>query len=143
MAGLRPIRPNRSYTNTRDVTELEQLAHTAPVKKSSAHDPFQRMLDEFQFKRAPLFVRQVTSTAGGHRIYVGVDRAAFCLLAPDGRVAAVTGVYGPADRRLRAAGVTDLQFVVVPPSLKAASYASALAIGRRGAVRLTRRGQHC
>lgn len=123
--------------------ELERLARMGPVKTSSAHDPFRRMLDEFAFKRAPLFVLQVTSSRDDHLIYVGVDRAAFCLLTPDARKAAVRDVYRPADRRLRRAGVSDLEFVVVPVTQKAATYVSALAVGRRGSVRLTRRGQAC
>ena len=101
------------------------------------------MLDEFEFKRAPLFVQQITSSPESHRVYLAVDRAAYCLLDRDTRRAVVDEVYGPEDRTLRAAGVTDLEFVVVALTGRAARFAQALAIGRDGVVRLTQRGRTC
>jgi len=125
--------------------ELERLAATdpGPATKSSASDPFTRVVEEFAFKRAPLFVQQISTTESSHRLYAGVDRAAFCLLTPDARQAAVDGALEPIDRRLRAEGISDLQFVVVALTRTAATMDRALAIGRRGSVRLTQRGRAC
>ncbi len=130
---------------TRHQEELERLADSDPQAgaRSSAADPFERMLDEFEFKRAPLFVQQMTSSADSHRVYLGVDRPTYCLLAPDARRAVVEEVYSPAERTLRAAGVTDLEFVVVAMTGRAARLEQALAVGRRGVVRLTQRGRAC
>jgi hypothetical protein len=124
---------------------LERLAHTdpAPNAKSSAHDPFERMVDDIAFKRAPLFIQQVTTTARDHRVYVSVDRPTFCLMTPEARRDAVQRAYGPTDRRLRADGVTDLQYVVVGLSPTGAAFDRALAVRERGRVRLTGRGRRC
>lgn len=125
--------------------ELARLADGDPqaAARSSAADPFERMLDEFEFKRAPLFVQQITSSPDSRRVYLGVDRPTYCLLAHEARRAVVDDVYGPAERTLRAAGVTDLEFVVVPMTGRAARFAQALAVARRGVVRLTQRGRAC
>ena len=125
--------------------QLEQLAQTDPAPKtpSTARDPYERAMDDFAFKRAPLYVQQISTTAGSHRVYVGVDRAAFCLLTSTARLAAIRGVYAPLDRRLRSAGVSDLEFVVVPLTRTAATIERALAVGRSGAIRLTARGRKC
>jgi uncharacterized protein YjeT (DUF2065 family) len=125
--------------------ELERLARGAPksTTTSSARDPFQRLLDDFEFKRAPLFAQQITSAPDRHRLYVGVDGPTYCLLAPDARRSVVEQVYEPADRTLRAAGVTDLEFVLVALTERAARLEQALAIGRDGALRLTQRGRAC
>lgn len=138
------VRGDRSAT-ARAQQELERLARSAPTQQpsSSADDPFQRMLDEFAFKRAPLFAQQVTSAEGSRRLYVGVDRAAFCLLTPDARRTAVERAYQPVDERLRADGIDDLQFVVVPLTQSRPTQAQGLAIGEDRAVRLTRRGRGC
>lgn len=129
----------------RQQQELQRLARAdpRPAATSSAEDPFQRMLDDFEFKRAPLFVQQITSSPDRHRIFVGVDRATYCLLAPAARRSAVEDVYGPADRALRAAGVTDLEFVVVPVTGRVAMFGQAFAVGRAKTVRLTQRGRAC
>lgn len=55
----------------------------------------------------------------------------------------VEQVYGPAERKLRAAGVTDLEFVVVPVTGRVATFKQALAVGQMGTVRLTQRGRAC
>lgn len=130
---------------TRHQEELERLADSDPQAgaRSSSADPFERMLDEFEFKRAPLFVQQITSSPDSHRVYLGVGRPTYCLLAPDARRAVVEEVYSPADEALRAAGVTDLEFVVVPMTERAARLEQALATGRRGVVRLPQRGRAC
>ena len=130
---------------TRHQQELERLADTDPQAgaRSSAADPFERMLDVFEFKRAPLFVQQMTSSPDSHRVYLGVDHPTYCLLAPDARRAVVEEVYSPADRALRASGISDLEFVVVPVTGRATRLEQALAIGRRGVVRLTQRGRAC
>lgn len=129
----------------RQQQQLERLARTDPrsATTSSARDPFQRLLDDFEFKRAPLFVQQITSSPGSHRVYVGVDRATYCLLAQDARQSVVEEVYGPAEREQRVAGVTDLEFVVVPVTGRVATFEQALAVGRRGSVRLTQGGRTC
>lgn len=125
--------------------ELERLARGAPksTTTSSARDPFLRLLDDFEFKRAPLFAQQITSSPDRHRLYVGVDGPTYCLLALDTRRSVVEQVYGPAHRRLRAAGVNDFEFVLVALTERAARLEPALAIGRDGAVRLTQRGRAC
>ncbi len=129
----------------RQQQELERLARSDPEAKakSSARDPFERVLDDFEFKRAPLFVQQIMSSPGNHRVFVGVDRPTYCLLAPEARRSVVEQVYGPAERKLRAAGVTDLEFVVVPVTGRVATFKQALAVGRMGTVRLTQRGRAC
>ncbi len=125
--------------------QLQHLARSdpAPTTPSTAGDPYERAMDDFAFKRAPLYVQQISTTAGSHRVYVGVDRAAFCLWTAEARVAAVRGVYAPLDRRLRAAGVSDLQFVVVALTRTEATLEGALAVGRRETIRLTARGRRC
>lgn len=138
------VRGDRTAT-ARAQQELERLARSAPAQQpgSPADDPFERMLEEFAFKRAPLFAQQITSAEGSRRLYVGVDRAAFCLLTPAARRTAVEGAYRPVDARLRADGIDDLQFVVVPLIQTRPTQAQALAIGENRAVRLTRRGRGC
>ena len=101
-----------------------------------------RMLDEFRFKQAPLYVQQVTSS-DDHRIYVSVNRDAFCLLRARARLAAAAKVYEPADRRLRKGGVEDFEFILVPVAGTAPTDDRALAIGKRGRLRLTERGRNC
>jgi len=125
--------------------ELERLAATdpTPAKASAAKDPFVRVFEEFGFKRAPLYVQQISTTDGSHTVYAGVDRASFCLLTADARQAAVEGAYKPIDRRLRAAGVRDLRFVVVVLTQTTATSDQALAIGEHAGVRLTSRGRRC
>lgn len=125
--------------------QLEQLARSDPAPKapSTAADPYERAMDDFAFKRAPLYVQQISTTDGSHRVYAGVDRAAFCLLTTDARLAAVRGAYAPLDRRLRSAGVDDLQFVVVPLTRQEATLDRAFAVGRRATIRLTARGRRC
>jgi hypothetical protein len=124
---------------------LERLAETdpTPAERSTAQDPFRRAIDELGFKRAPLFVLQVRTTDGSHRISAGVDRYAFCLTTPAAREAAVRGLYDPLDKRLRADGVTDLRFVVVALTQREPTAKQELAIASRGAVRLTARGRTC
>lgn len=123
--------------------EIERAAGSRPSRTSAASDPFERELGSFPYKRAPLFVQQTTRTQDSHRVFAGVDRATFCLQSPTARLAAVNDTYGPVDRRLRAAGVQDFEFVVVPLSQTASTAGDALAIGRRGDGRLTRRGRSC
>ena len=76
-------------------------------------------------------------------MFASVDRAAFCLLTGEARIAAVKGAFDPIDRRLRAAGVDDLQFVVVGLTTTGAALEQALALGQRARVRLTPRGRAC
>jgi hypothetical protein len=125
--------------------ELERLhaADPSAPKKSAADDPFERAFDEFPFKRAPLFVQQITQTQGSHRVFAGIDRTTFCLLTIEARIAAVEGAYGPIERRLRADRIDDLEFVVVPQRQTAPTIDDALAIGRDGSARLTRDGRGC
>lgn len=126
-------------------SNLERLAETdpTPAKRSTASDPFQRAIEEFAFKRAPLFVLQVRTTDGSHRITAGVDRSAFCLMTPVARQAAVRGAYDPLDRRLRTDGVGNLRFVVVALTQREPTAKQELAIAASGTVRLTTRGRTC
>jgi len=126
--------------------ELDRLAHSDPAgppRPSTARDSFQRVLDDFRFKHGPLYVQQVESFKGAHRIFVAVDRDAFCLLTPAARRQAAAAVYGPADRRLRRSGVDDFKFILVPLTARLARREQALAIGDRGRLRLTRRDRGC
>jgi hypothetical protein len=123
--------------------EIERAAGSRPSRASAAKDPFERELEQFAYKRAPLFVQQTTQTQDSHVVFAGVDRATFCLQSPAARLAAVNGTYRPVDRRLRAAGVKDFEFVVVSLSQTASTIGDALAIGRGGQARLTRRGRSC
>lgn len=124
---------------------LERLAQTHPAaaRTSSARDPFERMLEDFPFKRPPLVAQQVTTTRGDRRVFAGVDRAAFCLLTPAARREAVEAVHRPADARLRTDGITDFELVVVALTRSVATLDQALAIGRGNSVRLTSRGRSC
>ena len=102
------------------------------------------MLDDFHFKQAPLYVEAVSSSAeGDHRLFVRVDRNAFCLMTTDARRAATDRVYAPADRKLRRDGVTDFEFILGPMRETGPTADEALAIGRRGQLRLTPRGRAC
>ena len=124
---------------------LERLAQTDPTPRrtSTEQDPFVRAVDDFAFKRAPLFVLQVRTTDASHRISAGVDRDAFCLMTPAARLAAVDGAYKPLEARLRRAGVRDLRFVVVALTQREPTAKQQLAIAERGIVRLTARGRAC
>ena len=124
---------------------LEQLAETDPTppRTSTEKDPFRRAIDEFEVKRAPLFALQTRTTEGSHRVTVGVDRDAFCLITPAARLTAVRGAYNALDRRLRSDGVDDLQLVVVVLTQREPTAKHELAIGRRGTVHLTARGLAC
>lgn len=123
--------------------EIERAAGAKPSRTSAAREPFEREMEQFPYKRAPLFVQQTTQTQDSHRVFAGVDRATFCLQSRRARLAAVNATYGPIDRRLRAAGVKDFEFVVVPLSQTTSTARDALAIGRGGRARLTRRGGSC
>lgn len=138
------IRADRAAL-ARSQRNLERLAETdpTPAERSTAKDPFRRAIDEFAFKRAPLFVLQLRSTDGSHRITAGVDHHAFCLMTPAAREAAVRGVYQPFDRRLRRDGVSDLRFVVVALTQREPTAKQALAIAENETVRLTTRGRTC
>ena len=122
---------------------LEQLAQTDPTppRTSTEKDPFRRAIDEFAFKRAPLFALQTRTTDGSHRVTVGVDRDAFCLITPAARLTAVRGAYNALERRLRSDGVSDLEFVVVVLTQREPTAKQELAIGQRGSVHLTPRGR--
>lgn len=122
--------------------ELEQLAQTdpTPAGTSTDTDPFRRVIDEIAFKRAPLFIQQIATSDGSHRVYAGVDRGAFCLLTPASRRAAVADVYLPIERRMRARRITDWQLVVVRLTSTAPTATDALAIGRRRDIRLAKGG---
>jgi hypothetical protein len=124
---------------------LERLAQTdpRPARTSTETDPFARALEAFAFKRAPLFVQQIRSTDASHRMTAGVDRAAFCLLTPGARQAAVRGAYEPLVRRLRGDGIRDLKFVVVALTQREPTAKQELAIAERGTVKLTARGRAC
>ena len=138
------LRADRSAL-ARAQRNLERLAETdpKPAKRSTARDPFQRAIEEFDFKRAPLFVLQVRTTDGSHRMTAGVDRPAFCLMTPAAREAAVRAAYDPLDRRLRTDGVSDLRFVVVALTQREPTAKQELAVAASGTVRLTTRGRTC
>ncbi len=99
-------------------------------------DPFDRVLEAFEFKTAPLYVETITSTDGSHRLFVSVDRSGFCLKAPAARRRAVEAVYLRADEMLRARNVKDFDFVLVPTTKTAPTARMALARGRGGRVRI-------
>jgi len=121
----------------REEATLDQLtARNSGAPRRGASDPFVRMLDAFRFKTGPLYVQQITSSDGSHRLYVSVDKNAFCLRPPAARREAVEAVYLPADRKLRAVGVTDFDFVLIALATTAPSIERALARGRRGRVEL-------
>ena len=124
---------------------LEQLARTEPTppRTSTEKDPLRRAIDDFAFKRAPLFALQIRTTDGSHRVTVGVDRDAFCLITPAARLTAVRGAYTALERQLRSDGVSDLVFVVVVLTQREPTAKQELAIGQRGSVRLTPRGRSC
>lgn len=140
-AAIRGDRPAVARAQAR----LERLAKTDPTPPhtSTEKDPFARAAEELPLKRAPLFVLQVRTTDGSHRMSVGVDRDAFCLMTPAARLAAVDGAYKPFQRRLRSAGVRDLRFVVVALTQREPTAKQQLAIAERATVRLTARGRAC
>lgn len=120
-------------------TPAEQAAMRRP-----SEDAFNRALDTFRFKQAPLYAQQLVSEADDHRALAAVFREHFCLKAPDARSAAAQAVYGSLERRMRAAGITDFEFVVIPLTSTAdLTTIRPLAIGRHGRLRLTRRGRSC
>jgi hypothetical protein len=99
-------------------------------------DPFERMLEAFEFKTAPLYVETITSSDDSHRLFVSVDKNAFCLMTPAARRRAVEAVYLRADRMLRSEGVDDFAFILVPLTSRAPATRLALARGRGGRVRM-------
>jgi hypothetical protein len=99
-------------------------------------DPFERMLETFEFKTAPLYVETITSTEDSHRLFVSVDKNAFCLKTPAARRRAVEVVYLRADEMLRAQDVRDFDFILVPLTATAPTTRLALARGRSGRVRM-------
>lgn len=124
--------------------ELDELAKGATSKeKSSAQDPYFRALDEFVFKAGPLYVQQITTSQDDHVLFVGVQREAYCLLAPDRRVTAANAVYLPMHGRLVAEKIDDLEFLVVPVTETTPTRDSVLARGSGGKLKLTARGEKC
>lgn len=127
--------------------ELDELARTSPGLGGSSPrsaDPYQRAFDDFSFKRGPLYVQQLITGGDDHRAFVAVIKDHFCLLTTAARRQAADAVYQPLDRRLRDAGIDDFAFIVIPLTQTApATSAAALAVGRRGKLRLTARGRTC
>jgi hypothetical protein len=99
-------------------------------------DPFDRVLEAFEFKTAPLYVETITSTDGSHQLFVSVDKDAFCLRRPTARRRAVEAVYLPAEKMLRAREVNDFDFVLVPTTTAAPTTRMAMARGRGGRLRM-------
>ena len=125
--------------------ELDRLADAEPSENtgtSQAQDPYVRVLDDFRFKEAPLYVQQVESSSD-HRLFVRVNRDAFCLNTVATRKEAATAVYERADTRLRRAGVRDFEFILVPLGEPAPNERDALAVGKAGRLRLTPTGRDC
>lgn len=124
---------------------LDSLATQRASRPASppAKDLFERVIQTFSFKTAPLYVQQITSADGGHRLFVSVNKQAFCLQRAEARRRAVETVYTPIDKKLRAAGVRDLDFVLVPLSETQPEVRRALARGRGGRVEMTRGRRGC
>src|SRR5215212_806813 len=86
----------RSLTALR---KREDAVEGAPDQPST--DPFERELDRFEFKQAPLFVQQITSSENDRVLYTSVFRPQFCLKTPAERLDVVRQVYLPVNARLR------------------------------------------
>lgn len=118
---------------------------TKPPSRSTATNAYARILDDFAFKAAPLYVVQIESSPdpGDHLLFVSVDLAPFCLLSHAAQRQAVEAVFLPADRLLRAAGIRDFEFVLVGVSQRAPRRKDALAVGKSGRLMLTARSRRC
>lgn len=127
---------------------LDELARTDPTPASGAPGPpsaddYRGALDGLAFKQGPLYVQQITTSDSDHVAFVSVIVDQFCLATIAARTQAANAVYAPLDARLRKAGVTDFAFLVVPVTQTAPTRGQALAIGRHGRLRLTKRGRTC
>lgn len=123
---------------TQAESKLDELAKRVPEQDTSppVTDPFERLLEAFDFKTSPLYVETITSTDDSHQLFVSVDKNAFCLQRLPARRRAVEAVYLPADKMLRAQGVNDFDFVLVPTTAAAPTTRMALATGRGGRLRM-------
>ena len=108
-----------------------------------AADPYLRFLDTIEYKRAPLYMQQTSSSREDHILFVGLFAEQFCLRPADVRRGLVKDFYERGHRRLAADGVDDFVVYVVPLTEVAPEAKQALAVGRDGAVRLTKRGKRC
>jgi len=135
----------------RDVARAEAALAQATRRrdaadKSPAHlprDPFERELDGFPIKESPLFVQQVTSSDGDHKLFVSVSRPLLCLQSPADRPRRVHETYDPVERRLRGAGIEDFEMIVTPLTLQAPTLSDALVVASGDTVVLTSRGRAC
>ena len=103
--------------------------------------PLEQVLDGLPVREPPLYVQQYVTVEGSHRVYTVVEaKRFFCGRSPARRKAAVTAFYRSADRRFRRAGIDDFVQVVAPVGGRAGEL-PALAVARKGSVRLTARGR--
>lgn len=127
--------------------KLDELARTDTTTGSpAALSVYQQALGAFKFKQAPLYAQQLLSSDvnDDHRAYAGVMEDLFCLSSTKTREGAATAVYAPLEQRMRKAGITDFALIIVAVAQRANPQESqALAIGRHGQLRLTKRGQTC
>lgn len=125
--------------------KLDALAPQAsgPDERSPAADAYVRLVDDFKFKVAPLYVQQLQSSTKDHVLFASVDRAAFCLQTAAAKRDAIEAVYRPAERSLRADGIRDFELILVALTERSPRRANALAIGQRGRIRLTKRAERC
>jgi len=128
--------------------KLDELARSDPSPAVDAAGPpstdqYRNVIDGFAFKQAPLYVQQITTSDSDHDAFVAVIVEQFCLSTIDVRTKAANSVYEQLDARLRKAQITDLAFIVVPVTQTAPTRGQALAIGRGGHLRLTKRGRTC
>jgi hypothetical protein len=126
-------------------SRLDELAERLPEPNTGPppSDPFERLLEAFEFKTAPLYVETITSTEDSPRLFVSVDKNAFCLKTPAVRRRAVEAVYLSADKLLRARGVNDFDFVLVPTATAAPTTRMALARGHSGRLRMIAAPRGC
>jgi hypothetical protein len=125
------------------LTHVSRQSDGTDEQDPTAAEPYQREIERFNFKQAPLYALQITTSLRDHLVFVSVDPDQFCLRSPAERLSSVRAVFEPADRRLRAGGVRDFEMIVGPPSRAAPERSDALAIGADGEARLTAHGRTC
>lgn len=141
---LREIKAAESGGDQARVAELEDELVKLELEEDAEFEiprtPFDRVVDDLPLHRPPLYVAQLMIDEGSHRLVVRPPaRKFFCGRSLDERLRAVRSYYTAADRRMRAAGVRDLELVV--DALRNTGTVRALAVAEKGKVRLTKRGR--
>lgn len=154
-AGAKRSAGKKGKTVKGTVSEAELQKEREAIRKEEAEDrkqdrefdrefsetALERIVSDLPIRKPPLFVEQYITSKGSSTVYTAVGpKRFFCGMSVARRKAAVTEFYRTADKRFRSKGVRDFVQVVTPVA-ETTERLPALAIGRKGSVRLTARGR--